>query len=1696
MPPEPLPWDRKDFFKERKHERSESVGSVARWRDSSHHRDFHRWGSAEFRRPPGHGKQGGWHLFSEESGHGYAGSRSGDKMVEEDSRPSISRGDGKYGRSGSRENRGSSGPRDWRGHSWENSNGSQNFSRRPPDVNNDQRSVDDTLAHSSHPHSDFANNSWDQHHLKDQNDKMGGFNGTGTGPRCDRENSLGAADWKPLKWTRSGSLSSRASGFSHTSSSRSMGGADSYEVKAELQPKNATASKSHSGEAATARVTSSAPSEDTTSRKKPRLGWGEGLAKYEKKKVEGPELSVNKDGPVSSTSNMEPCNVFSPNLVDKSPKLTGFSDCASPATPSSVACSSSPEPNFSLVAGVDDKLFSKSANVDSDFSNLTGSPAPGSQNHLQKFSFNLHNLDIYSLNNLGSSIVDLVQSDDPSSVDSGLGRSSAINKLLIWKADISKVLEMTETEIDSLENELKSLKSEPGDKCPPAPGSQVVGNNEIFCEDLAGVNKVTRPVPLKIVSSDEPDVEKMPQSNNLHSIHENANEEDIDSPGTATSKFVEPLPLIKAVSSCEARGYDNFSADLNARQSAAVKSLVPCTTRRNASVSACGDSNTSMEVKVSLDASSGASLSYSSEDIYNTIISSNKEIADRAHDAFAKLLPKECCKIDNVGANNGSCTGGLIVEKIAEKKQFARFKERVIALKFKALHHVWKEDMRLLSMKKCRQKSHKKNELSVRTTYNGNQKNRSSIRSRFTSPGNHLSMVPTSEIINFTSTLLSESQVKAQRNALKMPALILDEKEKLISKFISSNGLVEDPLAVEKEKAMINPWTSEEREIFLEKFAALGKDFRKIASFLDHKTTADCVEFYYKNHKSDCFVKLKKEGLCKLGKSFSAKTSLVASGKKWNREVNAASLEILSAASVMADGMSGNKKMRSRSFLLGGYGNVKKSKGEDSFIDRSSSFDIHGDERETAAAADVLAGICGSLSSEAMSSCITSSVDPVDGNTDRKFLKANPLCRKPLTPDVTQNVEDETCSDQSSDEMDLSDWTDDEKAALLQAVSSFGKDFAKIARCVGTKSQEQCKVFFSKARKCLRLDLMHPIPGNGRSLGNDDANGGGSDTDDACVVETGSAVGTDKSGTKTDEDLPSMNAFHDESNPVEPRNLSAELNESKENNLTAVDLEDINLISDACAIKVESKLGSDDDSEVVLASPDKSASVSERAAMIMSGSIEGGKERANKLGGAELISAPEVVELRECNSVPADRLTSEVSLGGLGNKLKTQRVLSPHCFDDRDDKHEANTGVVELKSSVQDSSTSLNVSLSSVGSSYSGLCFDSENKHVFVGKPPISALSLKEFHPTANSLLQNAAADVQSEKAASQVQLSSTSDIQGIRDMHCHNPISNGDHQLPLPGNHLMASILQGYPLQVPIKKEVNVNMNCSGSATELPLLSQKIEQADDHFKTTLRRPSDSEKASRNGDVKLFGKILTNPSSTQKPNLTTKGIEENGTHHPKLSNKSSSLKFSGHHNTDGHLKILKFDRNDHNDYLGLENVPMRSYGFWDGNRIQTGLSALPDSTILLAKYPAAFSNYPASSAMLEHQSLQTFAKNNERHLNGASAFTTRDINGSNAVIDYQMFRSRDVKHCQDVFTDMQRRNGFETISSLQQQGRGVIGMNGVGRPGILVGGSCSGVSDPVAAIKMHYTNSDKYGGQTGSITREDESWGGKGDLGR
>jgi hypothetical protein len=72
---------------------------------------------------------------------------------------------------------------------------------------------------------------------------------------------------------------------------------------------------------------------------------------------------------------------------------------------------------------------------------------------------------------------------------------------------------------------------------------------------------------------------------------------------------------------------------------------------------------------------------------------------------------------------------------------------------------------------------------------------------------------------------------------------------------------VEDPWAVEKERANQNPWTDMEKCIFLDRFLQYPKDFRKIASFIRDKSTADCVEFYYNSKKNMPYKTALKEHL-------------------------------------------------------------------------------------------------------------------------------------------------------------------------------------------------------------------------------------------------------------------------------------------------------------------------------------------------------------------------------------------------------------------------------------------------------------------------------------------------------------------------------------------------------------------------------------------------------------------------------------------------------------------------------------------------------------------------------------------------------------------------------------------------------------------------------------------------------------------
>ncbi|KAE8702580.1 Serine carboxypeptidase-like 27 isoform 1 [Hibiscus syriacus] len=708
-------------------------------------------------------------MFLEDIGaHGYVPWRSSDKILDgEACRQYVSRGDWKYSRSSSRDNsKGCYSIRDWRGHSWETSNGSSNTPGRPHDVNNEQRSLDDMLTYPSRSNSDFVN-LWNRH-KKDQHDnRTSGVNG----------------------------MSSWGSGFSNSSSSKSVGSADSGEAKLELQQKTLAPVESPSGDVA-ACVTSAPPFDDTSSRKKPRLGW------------------------------------------DKSPRVLGFSDCSSPATPSSVTCSSSPASESCLKQDTNPSPCMEEKSSES----------------ARRPSFNLENLDINSIINMVSSLIDLLQPDDPSTMDSNFLRSTAINKLLLWKGDILKTLEMTESEIDYLENKLKSLKvnSRSRNRLPSTASSLPVQVNGKSCEKQeAASSMISQPAPLKMDPSADVLEEKQHLCNGvLEDV--SVDKKDGVSPGTATSDFMASSSLDKTVPLGDIVKVHDCSGNAGFAQLGTMEEMTLATDSFNEEGAAVIPGEGSVLVKIDTDAHASES-------------------------------------------SNSDTAGNLILE-------------------------------------------------------------------------------PSAEMINFASKLLLDPHVK-------------------------------HPFAVEKERALINPWTLEEKEIFMDKLAAFGKDFRKIATFLDHKTTADCVEFYYKNHKSKCFEKTKKK------------------------------LDSTSVIAAQADsGMQKNQTSSSRIFLGERYSRTSRV---DSIADRSSNFDLIGNNRETAAA-DVLAGICGSLPSEAMSSCITSSADPGESyHRYWKCPKVYSLLKRHSIPDFSQNVDEGTCSDESCGDMDPTDWTDEEKSVFIQAVSSY-----------------------------------------------------------------------------------------------------------------------------------------------------------------------------------------------------------------------------------------------------------------------------------------------------------------------------------------------------------------------------------------------------------------------------------------------------------------------------------------------------------------------------------------------------------------------------------------------------------------------------------------------------------------------------------
>ena len=985
--------------------------------------------------------------------------------------------------------------------------------------------------------------------------------------------------------------------------------------------------------------------------------------------------------------------------------------------------------------------------------------------------------------------------------------------------------------------------------------------------------------------------------------------------------------------------------------------------------------------------------------------------------------------------------------------------------------------------------------------------------------------------MDFTSRLLSNSQIKLYRKDLKMPLLILDEKDRRYSRFITNNNLIEDPPSFEKERSMINPWTQEEKGVFMEMLATFGKDFARISSFLSHKTTADCIEFYYKNHKSESFRDVKKQlDLRKQLRCLSANTSyLVTSGKKWNHEANAASPDMLGAVPVAVannNGTSRNQQKYAGRFVGPSYHNLKVLNESYSSVERACSIEIPGNEKEPTGI-DTLADTHGALSSEAVSSCFTSSVSPPEKMI---FVRM----ARPLTPEIT-HIEEDTCSDEGCGELVSVDWTDEEKSMFIRSLTLYGKDFARISECVGTKSRDQCKIFFSKGRKCLSLDQIHPGAGNG-STRISDAIRGSSETDDACAAEMDSAIcSTQSSCSRMDVDFTQSVANTGVEGSVHVGNISLqnEINRSSEQyDVGRSHQEEVDVKVDGLefVLRVE-KLETERESvqpRVVEGMGDvalKHSGLVPRHDCVEStmdkelGEVAVGGELGKVDNGISVsLTEPSTASCIEGEPLKPE-ITADVQQGGIPEgKSPAVGVKSEVEFEQVPMVSETGSGERKRKIDT-DKINGVSFSLAAESSDKES---DSDKaprmnacpKRVFSFSThqepmPVELLSCSQMKPQmspkqdrAYSLpLSTVLADPSSICSDGSFCLPSQSTINFNEYLHkLHQGSGTKDFyqqclsRINLNQMDQSLHVLSGYPVQVMNHQEtkrkthiinekpalceshsmgnLGIQLNqyfvpdvhnekgdvsvASNSRSGMLFFPRKEDTSDSRSRpcSVNSRQETEQSTRRTGDVKLFGQILTNPSSQQKSNPS---LQETDSKPLSPKQKKPAIAKMSTSRTDSCSSISP-PRSECIGKSNLGEVPLRSYGYWDGHRIQTGFSSLPESAVMLAAYQGPLAGTPFLSA-----------KDSGVSSNGAA------VNYQQACVQAPSANGNRL----DSFPELQKRNEFELVSGFQQGGRTAMARLGVNRAGgsrgILVGGS--GVSDPVAALKM-----------VKLYTREMETW--------
>ncbi|XP_042298440.1 nuclear receptor corepressor 1-like isoform X2 [Sceloporus undulatus] len=299
-----------------------------------------------------------------------------------------------------------------------------------------------------------------------------------------------------------------------------------------------------------------------------------------------------------------------------------------------------------------------------------------------------------------------------------------------------------------------------------------------------------------------------------------------------------------------------------------------------------------------------------------------------------------------------------------------------------------------------------------------------------------------SEIIDGLSE--QENNEKQMRQLSVIPPMMFDAEQRRV-KFINMNGLMEDPMKVHKDRQFMNVWTDHEKEIFKEKFVQHPKNFGLIASYLERKNVPDCVLYYYLTKKNEHYKALVRRNYGKRRGRNQQQITRPSQEEKVEEKIEEEKAERTEKKEEEKRDEEKDEKEESKE-------NIKEK-------DKIEAVPEEPEEREQVAPR----GRKTANSQGRRKGRITRSMTNEAAAANAAAAAATEEPPPPLPPPPEPS---------SAEPVETSRWTEEEMEVAKKGLVEHGRNWAAIAKMVGTKSEAQCKNFYFNYKRRHNLDSL------------------------------------------------------------------------------------------------------------------------------------------------------------------------------------------------------------------------------------------------------------------------------------------------------------------------------------------------------------------------------------------------------------------------------------------------------------------------------------------------------------------------------------------------------------------------------------------------------------------------------------------------